>query len=82
MEDKITSCNFIEAFTAIFFEFSASRGLVLLQYFVFFAPGRVCVPIDPNHCDEFDPTTVPTLSQVNDVPVLCIGFGRFFDTVK
>lgn len=26
--------------------------------------GRVCVPIDPNHCDEFDPTTVPTLSQL------------------
>ncbi|TKY57229.1 DNA primase small subunit [Spatholobus suberectus] len=27
--------------------------------------GRVCVPIDPNRCEEFDPTTVPTLSQVN-----------------
>ncbi|KAE8657280.1 DNA primase isoform 2 [Hibiscus syriacus] len=26
--------------------------------------GRVCVPIDPNNCDEFDPTTVPTLSQL------------------
>ncbi|KAI5655344.1 hypothetical protein M9H77_32531 [Catharanthus roseus] len=26
--------------------------------------GRVCVPIDPNHCEEFDPTTVPTLSQL------------------
>ncbi|KAJ0965098.1 hypothetical protein J5N97_026236 [Dioscorea zingiberensis] len=24
--------------------------------------GRVCVPIDPTHCDEFDPSTVPTLS--------------------
>ncbi|KAK6935505.1 DNA primase, small subunit [Dillenia turbinata] len=24
--------------------------------------GRVCVPIDPNRCEEFDPTTVPTLS--------------------
>lgn len=31
----------------------------------FFVVGRVCVPIDPNRCDEFDPTTVPTLSQVN-----------------
>jgi len=31
----------------------------------FFVLGRVCVPIDPNRCDEFDPTTVPTLSQVN-----------------
>jgi DNA primase small subunit len=26
--------------------------------------GRVCVPIDPNNCDDFDPTTVPTLSQL------------------
>ncbi|KAH7652238.1 DNA primase small subunit protein [Dioscorea alata] len=26
--------------------------------------GRVCVPIDPAHCDEFDPTTVPTLSTL------------------
>lgn len=26
--------------------------------------GRVCVPIDPNHCEEFDPTTVPTLRQI------------------
>ncbi|KAL2665849.1 hypothetical protein AAZV13_02G246300 [Glycine max] len=26
--------------------------------------GRVCVPIDPKRCEEFDPTTVPTLSQL------------------
>ncbi|KAG6530294.1 DNA primase small subunit-like [Zingiber officinale] len=26
--------------------------------------GRICVPIDPNDCDDFDPTTVPTLSQL------------------
>ncbi|KAK9275327.1 hypothetical protein L1049_022590 [Liquidambar formosana] len=26
--------------------------------------GRVCVPIDPNCCEEFDPTTVPTLSKL------------------
>lgn len=26
--------------------------------------GRVCVPIDPNNCEEFDPTAVPTLSQL------------------
>ncbi|KAF4353192.1 hypothetical protein CsatB_004715 [Cannabis sativa] len=26
--------------------------------------GRVCVPIDPSQCEEFDPTTVPTLSQL------------------
>uniref|UniRef100_A0A0D9WJ53 Uncharacterized protein n=1 Tax=Leersia perrieri TaxID=77586 RepID=A0A0D9WJ53_9ORYZ len=26
--------------------------------------GSVCVPIDPDNCDDFDPTTVPTLSQV------------------
>ncbi|XP_065880082.1 uncharacterized protein [Euphorbia lathyris] len=26
--------------------------------------GRVCVPIDPRRCDEFDPTAVPTLAQL------------------
>ncbi len=26
--------------------------------------GRVCVPIDPNQCDEFNPLTVPTLTQL------------------
>ncbi|XP_031394942.1 DNA primase small subunit isoform X2 [Punica granatum] len=26
--------------------------------------GRVCVPIDPNSCEEFDPTAVPTLSML------------------
>ncbi|XP_021754340.1 DNA primase small subunit-like [Chenopodium quinoa] len=26
--------------------------------------GRVCVPIDPNQCEDFDPTSVPTLSQL------------------
>ncbi|ESQ46751.1 hypothetical protein EUTSA_v10027750mg [Eutrema salsugineum] len=26
--------------------------------------GRVCVPIDPNNCDEFDLLAVPTLSQL------------------
>ncbi|PUZ39459.1 hypothetical protein GQ55_9G311800 [Panicum hallii var. hallii] len=26
--------------------------------------GRVCVPIDPNNCDDFDPTAVLTLSQL------------------
>ncbi|KAG0501423.1 hypothetical protein HPP92_001495 [Vanilla planifolia] len=26
--------------------------------------GRVCVPIDPQHCDSFDPTAVPTLSKL------------------
>ncbi|MFS8019944.1 putative DNA primase, small subunit [Helianthus anomalus] len=26
--------------------------------------GRVCVPINPNLCDEFDPTNVPTLSKL------------------
>lgn len=28
--------------------------------------GRICVPIDPDHCDHFDPTAVPTLSQLLD----------------
>uniref|UniRef100_A0A1D1Z8K7 DNA primase n=1 Tax=Anthurium amnicola TaxID=1678845 RepID=A0A1D1Z8K7_9ARAE len=26
--------------------------------------GRVCVPIDPNNCDDFDPTTAPLLSEL------------------
>ncbi|KAJ7945035.1 DNA primase [Quillaja saponaria] len=26
--------------------------------------GRICVPIDPNHCEEFNPTTVPTLCKL------------------
>ncbi|KAK1400626.1 DNA primase [Heracleum sosnowskyi] len=26
--------------------------------------GRVCVPIDPDRCEEFDPTNVPTLSKL------------------
>nr|CAB3465506.1 unnamed protein product [Digitaria exilis] len=26
--------------------------------------GRVCIPIDPSNCDDFDPTAVPTLSQL------------------
>ncbi|ESR52603.1 DNA primase [Citrus sinensis] len=26
--------------------------------------GRVCIPIDPKDCEEFDPTTVPTLSEL------------------
>lgn len=28
--------------------------------------GRVCVPIDPAKADQFDPTTVPTISQLAD----------------
>ena len=35
--------------------------LIICYYHV---PGRICVPIDPDHCDDFDPITVPTLSQV------------------
>eukprot|EP00164_Ancoracysta_twista_P007422 GFYU01010534.1.p1 GENE.GFYU01010534.1~~GFYU01010534.1.p1 ORF type:complete len:489 (+),score=154.31 GFYU01010534.1:59-1525(+) len=27
--------------------------------------GRVCVPIDPDTCDEFDPLTVPTVAQLH-----------------
>ncbi|KAL3614633.1 hypothetical protein CASFOL_041528 [Castilleja foliolosa] len=26
--------------------------------------GRVCVPIDPKHCEEFDPSDVPTLTRL------------------
>ena len=28
--------------------------------------GRVCVPIDPNTCQEFDPANVPTLGDLID----------------
>ncbi|KAJ0046698.1 hypothetical protein Pint_05354 [Pistacia integerrima] len=39
--------------------------------------GRVCIPIDPQNCDEFDPTTVPTLSEVSmymadDYLLICV----------
>ena len=26
--------------------------------------GRICIPIDPNKCDELDPSAVPTLSKL------------------
>ncbi|KAL4204192.1 hypothetical protein AMTRI_Chr01g108530 [Amborella trichopoda] len=26
--------------------------------------GRVCVPIDPEHCEDFDPTSVPSLAEL------------------
>ncbi|KAJ6347679.1 hypothetical protein OIU76_004208 [Salix suchowensis] len=39
--------------------------------------GRVCVPIDPDHCDEFDPTAVPTLSQLFEE--LNMGGTRAYD---
>ncbi|KAK1293062.1 hypothetical protein QJS10_CPB17g01200 [Acorus calamus] len=29
--------------------------------------GRVCVPIDPDHCEDFDPTAVPALSEVSSL---------------
>lgn len=36
--------------------------------------GRVCVPVDPAHVDEFDPEAVPSVGQLlrelNNVPKL------------
>ncbi|KAK1265239.1 hypothetical protein QJS04_geneDACA022454 [Acorus gramineus] len=29
--------------------------------------GRVCVPIDPDRCEDFDPTAVPALSEVSSL---------------
>lgn len=40
--------------------------------------GRVCVPIDPNCCEEFDPTTVPTLSKLLE-ELNISGLGMEFD---
>ncbi|THG15679.1 hypothetical protein TEA_021636 [Camellia sinensis var. sinensis] len=37
--------------------------------------GHVCVPIDPNHCEEFNPATVPTLSEVLSGSMLSTSFS-------
>ncbi|XP_026426943.1 DNA primase small subunit-like isoform X1 [Papaver somniferum] len=45
--------------------------------------GRVCVPIDPKHCEEFDPMAVPTLSSLKkelDTPDLENGEGKKFES--
>lgn len=39
---------------------------ILTEFTVLFFPGRVCVPINPKNCEEFDPSAAPTLSQVNN----------------
>jgi DNA primase small subunit len=38
--------------------------------------GRVCVPVDPEHIDEFDPEKVPTVGQLlNELDSLADGEG-------
>jgi hypothetical protein len=37
---------------------------MLTVYLFDFFLGYVCVPIDANNCDDFDPKAVPTLSLV------------------
>ncbi|KAK3016057.1 hypothetical protein RJ639_007544 [Escallonia herrerae] len=39
-------------------------AILLLSHPLLSLKGCVCVPIDPNHCEDFDPTTVPTLSKL------------------
>lgn len=53
--------------------FSASRNVSTYEYFVrdlfhisICFPGRVCIPIDPNKAESFDPFSVPTISQLAD----------------
>ncbi|MCL7040262.1 hypothetical protein MKW94_015377, partial [Papaver nudicaule] len=47
--------------------------------------GRICIPIDPNRCEEFDPMAVPTLStlyeEINS-PYLKKGTQGFRDFLK
>ncbi|CAL1382458.1 unnamed protein product [Linum trigynum] len=38
--------------------------LLMTPFCVHPITARVCVPIDPVHCDEFDPRTVPTLAKL------------------
>ncbi len=38
--------------------------LSLRDFFPCLSLGRVCIPIDPSKADQFDPSTVPTLSQL------------------
>lgn len=48
-------------FSLLWREHAFTYYWILLYLFI---PGRICVPINPEHCDEFDPTTVPTVAQV------------------
>ena len=58
-----TTVSLILHFTITF----ASRGVpnrITTFYFTF--SGRVCVPIDPAKVDQFNPMTVPTITQLTD----------------
>jgi hypothetical protein len=50
----------VVAFPQLLVVYNLVHYLILASGFA----GRVCVPIDPQKCETFDPTTVPTLSQV------------------
>ncbi|GBG80470.1 hypothetical protein CBR_g30932 [Chara braunii] len=77
---------FVYTYPRLDFEVSKSMNHLLKAPFcVHPKTGRVCVPIDPQACEDFDPTTVPTVSQLlNELNTACAEetAGKTVESVK